>query len=134
VVAQLLIIDDDEDVAPLLADLLTTVGYDVRVGRNGLEGLRLVRELRPDVVLLDVEMPVMSGPEMAHQLFVRDCGDEMIPLVIVSGAIHLESIADEAGTPYFLPKPYSFCDVLGLVELALRERIPPRPPLREHVS
>lgn len=124
--ADLLIIDDDADVAALLAEALREAGHSCRVGQNGREGLALVADRRPEVVLLDVEMPIMNGPEMAYTLFVRNCGDEKIPLILISGIVGLPVVAASVATPYYLGKPYAVESVLQLVNRALAERIYPR--------
>src|SRR5262249_3295299 len=88
-VADLLIVDDDSDLGDLLGEAVVDEGHQVRIARNGREGLRLVAERSPDLVLLDVEMPVLDGPDMAYQLFLRNCGAEKIPIVLVSGNVDL---------------------------------------------
>src|SRR5262249_45946915 len=97
----LLIVDDDQDVAEPLGEILGEAGYDVRFGANGKEGLNRVAESLPDAVLLDVEMPILSGPDMAHQLFVDDVGREKIPIILLAGVVNLSRIAALVGTPYF---------------------------------
>jgi CheY-like chemotaxis protein len=99
----------------------------VRVGYDGLEALRLVSERRPDVALFDVEMPVLTGPDAAYVLVLRNCGDEKIPVVLLSGVIDLPEVAACVGTPYYLAKPYNLDEVLQLHHHVLRERIAPRP-------
>jgi DNA-binding response OmpR family regulator len=126
-VADLLIVDDDQDLAAVLEAALRWRGHDVRVGCDGEEGLRLIADRRPDLVLLDVDMPVLSGPDMSWVLFLRNCGDESIPLVLLSGTLGLAHVAAVVGTPYFLPKPYSLEAVLSLVDRVLDERTPPHP-------
>jgi FixJ family two-component response regulator len=79
------------------------------------------------VVLLDVEMPVLNGPDMAYELFVHNCGDENIPIILVSGNVDLPGAAAQVGTPYFLAKPYDADGVFAIVDRALAERTPPRP-------
>lgn len=74
--ADLLIVDDDADTTEALEDVLASEGHRIRVARDGVEGLASVRSGRPDVILLDVEMPRLTGPEMAYQMLVRDAGDE----------------------------------------------------------
>jgi len=125
--ADLLIVDDDSDLADLLAETLRAEGHAVRVAHDGREGLRRSDEQPPDLVLLDVEMPRMSGPGMAHQLLLHDCGLEKVPIVLVSGLVDLPRIAELVGTPYFLPKPYDAEAILEVVERALAERVPPMP-------
>jgi DNA-binding response OmpR family regulator len=125
--ADLLIVDDDLDTAEILADVLDSESHAVRIAHNGQEGLALVAVRKPDLVLLDVEMPVLSGPDMAYQLFLRDCGDEYIPIVLLSGVMELPSVAAVVGTPYFLPKPYTLEELDALMARALVERRPPVP-------
>jgi DNA-binding NtrC family response regulator len=128
--ADLLVVDDDPDLGELLAELMRESGHDVRVARDGRDGLVLLRARRPDLVLLDVEMPVLTGPEMAYAMFLHDAGEEFIPVVLLSGVLDLAAVAAAVGTPYFLGKPYSIEHVLALAEKALAERIPPRPLVR----
>lgn len=125
--ANILIVDDDNEAGDLLADLLRDEGHDVWVARNGHEGLSRLESREPDLVLLDVEMPVLSGPEMAYEMFLHDLGMENIPVVLVSGVLNLGHVAASVGTPYFAAKPYDLQRLLGLVGEALIDRVPPRP-------
>lgn len=126
--ADLLIIDDDLDGADALAEMMRAEGHEVRVGYNGDEGLRLAGERLPDLALLDVEMPVLSGPAMAFRMLILDMGRERVPVVFLSGVTNLKEVATRVGTPYCLPKPYRLAAVVAIVNRALEERIPPRPP------
>jgi DNA-binding NtrC family response regulator len=128
--ADVLIIDDDIDCADVLAELMRAEGHDVRVGYDGAQGLGLARERLPDVALVDVEMPVLSGPAMAHEMIVRDRGLEEVPVVLLSGVINLSAVAAQVGTPYFLAKPYRYRPIVELVNRAVKERCAPRPPDR----
>ena len=125
--ADLLVVDDDIDTAELLADLLVQRGHEVRIARDGEAGLREVSRRVPDVVLLDVELPILDGPGMSYRLLVDDCGLERIPIVLLSGIVGLDRVAARVGTPYFLAKPYAPSAVVSLCERALAERIPPTP-------
>lgn len=123
--ANLLIVDDDCDIAEALAEILACEGHTVQVARNGVEGLERLTHARPDLILLDVEMPRMTGPEMAYEAFLRDAGLERIPIVLLSGKIGLRDVAAAVGTPYFLAKPYALETLLALTARALAERTPP---------
>lgn len=125
--ADVLIIDDDLDAAEILAEVMRAEGHDVRVGYDGQEGLRLLRERIPELVLLDVEMPVLDGPGMAYEMFLRDAGLDDVPIVFLSGVPNLADVAAAAGTPYFASKPYRYEPIMALVARALRERVAPRP-------
>jgi DNA-binding response OmpR family regulator len=123
--ADLLLVDDDLDLAEILAEFLVLAGHVVRVAHNGRDGLVLLDERRPDLIVLDVEMPVLSGPEMALEMFVHDAGLEEIPILLLSGAANLRQIASEVGTPYVLDKPISPEILMTTLGRALRERTPP---------
>jgi DNA-binding response OmpR family regulator len=127
-VADVLIIDDDPDSAEVLSSIMESQGHQVRIGYDGQEGMRLVAERSPELALLDVEMPVLTGPGMAHRMFVHNTGLEQIPIILLSGVGNLREVAAQVGTPYFLSKPYSMTQLLALVRRALLERIPPTPP------
>jgi FixJ family two-component response regulator len=124
-VADVLIIDDDLDGADALAEIMRAEGHAARVGYNGQDGLRLARERIPDVALLDVEMPLLDGPGMAYEMFLRNMGLERVPVVFISGVANLRDVATSAGTPYFLGKPYRYEAIIALVGRALAERIAP---------
>ena len=126
--AYLLIVEDDPDLAELLAAQLQDEGHIVRVALDGLEGLRMVRERFPDLVLTDVEMPFLSGPQMAGEMLLHDLGEEEIPVLLLSAVTNLHQVAARVGTPYFLTKPFDTDALTRLVQRALVERRPPLPP------
>jgi DNA-binding NtrC family response regulator len=126
-VADVVLVDDDEDVAWALEQLLQLAGHTVRVAHDGEEGLLLLEQQLPDLAILDVEMPLLDGPSMAYRMFVHNCGLENIPIVLISGVFDLPSVAARVGTPYFSPKPFETAAILSLVDRALTERALPRP-------
>lgn len=125
--ANVLLVDDDPDLADTFAEVLNALGHSTRLARNGRDGLASVLDDKPDLIVSDVEMPVLTGPEMAWEICVRDQGLECIPIVLVSGIRDLPAVAERLGTPYFLTKPFSLDKVSGVVHRALAERTPPRP-------
>jgi DNA-binding NtrC family response regulator len=125
--AELLIVDDDLDVVWILEQVLMQAGYVVRVAYNGEEALRSLHERYPDLVILDVEMPVLDGPGLAYQMFVHNCGMENTPIVLLSGVFDIEAVARRVGTPYFLGKPFNPNDLMRMVRRALVEQAVPRP-------
>lgn len=129
--ADLLAVDDDVDVSEALEELLRAEGHVVRVAHDGVEGLAALDERRPDLVLLDVEMPRLSGPAMAYRMFLHNTGLERIPIILLSGRMNLKAIAAAVGTDYYLAKPYSFTSALDLIARAMREHAAPRPHSRE---
>jgi CheY-like chemotaxis protein len=123
--ANVLIVDDDLDIVNLSSELLESAGHRIHTGRNGEEGLKsLDGGPLPDCVLLDVDMPVLSGPGMAHRMLLHDAGEEFIPILLVSGRDDLPEVAERMGTPYFLSKatPDYGKALLEILDRALRER------------
>lgn len=84
------LIDDDEDLREIYSMALQAEGYGVVLASNGDEGLKLVRQYRPDLILLDLQMPVKSGIEVLKELNV----DEKIagiPVIVLSNIDSEES-------------------------------------------
>ncbi len=65
---KLLLVDDEKDTLLVLEKQLTTVGYTVVTANNGIQALFLAKSERPDLIVLDVQMPDMDGGEIAHKL------------------------------------------------------------------
>src|SRR5207244_7490267 len=80
---RVLLVEDEQDVAELIRYNLTKEGYDVILSANGNEALRLAREHRPDVILLDIMVPQLNGWEVCRRL-KKDPDLAQIPVVIVS--------------------------------------------------
>jgi CheY-like chemotaxis protein len=121
--AHLLLVDDDDDIIDLFARFLRSEGHDVRSASTGEEGLQALRAAPlPDVLVLDVDMPILGGPGMAHQMLLHDAGEERIPILLMSGRDELPEIAARMGTRYFLRKPADSGQFLQVLERALRER------------
>ncbi len=109
---RVLVVDDDADTTDSLTILLRLWGHDVRSAYNGETALRMAVTIEPDVVLLDVAMPTMTGYEVAHRL-KRSLVFKQTRLIAVSGyadEAH-QSRCREAGFDEFLPKPLEFANL-----------------------
>jgi DNA-binding NtrC family response regulator len=125
-VAHLLIVDDDADIVAALGDLLRGMGHDVHSASTGEEGLAVLRgSSLPDALVLDVDMPVLGGPGMAHKMLLHDAGEEKIPIILMSGRGDLADVAHKMGTSYALRKPATIDAFEELLGRALRERRAP---------
>jgi DNA-binding NtrC family response regulator len=121
-----LIVDDDSDIVACLSEVLRHGGHEVLTARSGEEGLVALRSKRlPDAIVLDVDMPALGGPGMAHAMMLHDAGQEKIPIVLSSGRSDLAALAATMGTPYAIGKPVDADSLLALVARALRERVAP---------
>ena len=78
------IVEDDHDVQFMYKLKLEREGYEVKVAGNGVDGLKLLEQFRPDIVLLDLMMPVMSGPEMLARLRAQEWASNMRVVVLTN--------------------------------------------------
>ena len=80
----ILVVDDEADVRTYLSTVLRKRGYEVHTAHDGVQGLKATRELRPDLVTLDLMMPNQSGTDFYRKLVKdKDLGDT--PIIVVSG-------------------------------------------------
>src|SRR5216683_349145 len=90
---QILVVEDDDAIRGLVSEVLRDDGYDVREASNGVEALDRVREQRPDLIVLDLMMPVMDG-----WTFVEECrpkpGCDDVPIVVTSASHDLPRTAE----------------------------------------
>jgi len=113
---QLLVADDQPNTLHLLGRTLGKRGYDVRTAGRGDEALDLIRELRPELVLLDILLPGIDGVEIC-KVMRSDAEMADIPVVLLSAveAAHLHEIADQAGATDYLGKPVNLVELTDLV-------------------
>jgi len=78
------VIEDDDTLATMYEFKLKSEGYEVKRAANGVEGLELVKEFRPDLILLDLMMPIMSGDEMLQRLRATDIGSDVRVVILTN--------------------------------------------------
>jgi CheY-like chemotaxis protein len=103
---KIMIIDDEEDMRTYLQVLFKKAGYETELATNGQEALRMMAEVKPDLITLDILMPKQSGLSFFQSL--RDeIGNRQIPVIVLSGlAGHREFFEEEAGhQTAFVEKP-----------------------------
>ncbi|MBP7736855.1 MAG: response regulator [Spirochaetes bacterium] len=120
--ATLLIVEDNADMRKYLLTLLER-RYAVRCARNGREGLAMAAELRPDLIITDVMMPVMSGYEMMRR--IRESGDlKNVPVIILSARMEPGEMEDDRleSADDYITKPFNGHDLLERIEALLAKR------------
>ena len=119
--APILVVDDDQRNVRLMESILKASGYPVLKAYDGEEALRLVDASRPDLVLLDVMMPKMSGFEVCQRLKGR-YETRLLPIIMVTALNALEDKVQalEIGADDFLSKPINKVELLAKVRAVLR--------------
>lgn len=115
-----------EDHAPLLrsmAFLLEVAGFEVNVAANGIEALDVLARNHPDLMLSDIDMPVMNGYELLRQVRA-DRRWHNIPVIFTSHRYTLDDVmrALDVGADGYLPKPFDFDDLLNAINDIFPER------------
>jgi signal transduction histidine kinase len=128
-----LVVEDNPELREFMADILA-VRYRVRTARDGEDGVNLTRQLRPDVVVSDVAMPIMDGYQLCRALRA-DQETQATPVLLVTARTEIANVLEgfEAGASDYVLKPFHGRELLARVdvhvrlrrmvqELALRER------------
>jgi CheY-like chemotaxis protein len=119
---RVLIVDDEFGLAEMAGELLTMLGYSVTTAINGRLGLASLEHFHPDVILLDMMMPVMSGPEVVRAL-KASADHKDIPIIGMSAAGRDALPADIVPlTVGFLQKPFAFDVLTAALSAALATR------------
>ena len=120
---RILVVDDQDDILQTTALVLRKGGYDVETASKGLDALEAVRRGRPDLILLDIEMPGMDGWETLRLLRLEDSTRD-IPVAMFSILFDVnEKIrALQLGAQEYVTKPFSVDDLLGRVEIIIGGR------------
>jgi CheY-like chemotaxis protein len=118
-------IDDEKPIRTLIRHALLCENYEVVEAVNGREGMVMIRQEMPDVILLDVVMPDMSGLEALH-LIRTDGAIAHIPVLLLSGYKDTEKLEQALAQPRtdFLPKPF----LLEELRARIRSMLLPDPP------
>ncbi len=128
--SRVLLVDDEIDIRELCTEYLTTTGYDVLQAENGAEAIELAIERMPDIVVMDVEMPIMGGLEAIRRLG-GDARTHAIPVILLSASAIAEHVeAERLGCTVCLVKPCDPYDLEGIIRTLLQTRRQPSPAAR----
>ena len=112
-----LIVDDDEELVELIRDVFDADGrFDVRVANNGFDAGMMVKEYKPDVIVLDVMLPDINGKEVCQRVR-SDTSLDDVRIICISGMVEADKIDDlkEAGADEFMQKPFEVDSLLARV-------------------
>ncbi len=122
--AKILVVDDEPQIRRMLRMTLTASGYQIFDARSGMEALEKFREIMPDLVIMDLNMPGLSGLDAARE--IRGGSDVPIIILTVRNAEHEKVEALDAGADDFITKPFGMQELMARIRAALR-RAPSSP-------
>ncbi len=118
---RILVVDDNKDNRRLLRDLLTFYKHEVLEGRNGEEGIKMAIEYKPDIILMDMQMPVMDGFEAIFRLKAMPETRDIKIISVTSFAMPKErERIMEAGADEYVAKPVDIMRLLEIIEKVMR--------------
>ena len=118
---RILVVEDHEDNRQILRDLLTSAGYDMIEAVDGAEGVTKAAAERPDLILMDIQLPVLDGYEATRRI-KADPALKAIPVIVVTSYALSgdEGKAQAAGCDAYITKPYSPRQLLAKIREHLR--------------
>ena len=124
---RILVVDDNRDILELIQRVLTTYGYEVVIARDGLEALQQEANAKPDLIVLDVNLPNIDGWEVCRRIKSRR--DVPVMLLTVRAERADIELSRAAGADDHLPKPFDITEFLSrITSLATRDPAAPQLP------
>jgi DNA-binding response OmpR family regulator len=115
----ILVVEDDAGIRVVLQDALVSQGYEVAAAENGIKGLELAKELRPDLVILDVMLPLMDGFEVCKRIRKEGITSPVMMLTVKDEEVD-KVLGLELGADDYVTKPFSVKELLARVKALLR--------------
>jgi DNA-binding response OmpR family regulator len=119
-VARILIVEDEANIVKLISIRLERLGHSINSADNGVAALDIAREIPPDLILLDVMIPVLNGFQVLQRL-KADPATAPIPVLMLTARGHERDIVTglEGGADDYIIKPFSFPELIARVSTAL---------------
>ncbi|HEX5164409.1 MAG TPA: response regulator [Thermomicrobiales bacterium] len=119
VMLRVLIVEDEKPIRELLHDFLSDEGYETLLAENGQRGVEIARAEQPDLVLMDLMLPLLDGFEAMRAL--KDCaGTRDIPVVVMSAnSALLQHIGSQSLAEETIRKPFDLDEVLNVIQLRI---------------
>jgi DNA-binding response OmpR family regulator len=118
---KILLVEDDSDIQQFLKELLTDSGYSVQAESDGLSALNSFKNEKPDIVVVDLGIPEMSGEDLVAHIKKRDPD---IPIIILSARDSERAIIKgfKLGVDEYIPKPFVADDLLEKLKVMLKNK------------
>ena len=116
----ILVIDDEVDLQQLVKIALKSKGYTIETANNGLEGLVKLETLKPDLIILDMNMPKMGGLEFYQKICVSD--RPKYPVLVLTARANMEQLFREFNIDGFMAKPFEVDELLEEVDTIIKKK------------
>jgi len=110
-----LIIDDEEPIRELIKSLLEPEGFQIFTASNGEVGLEMLKNMLPDLIILDMNMPKMGGVEFYSHIAKPEDGSPTIPVLVLTGRGNMQSMFEGLEVNGFLAKPFRGSELIAVV-------------------
>ena len=119
----ILVVDDEQDIVELVKYRLEQAGYDVATASDGKQGLKLAREMAPDLAVLDVMMPQLDGYEVTEKIR-SDKKISAMPVILLTARVQEQDVQRgfDAGADDYIKKPFSPKELRSRVQAVLGRR------------
>ena len=119
---RILIVEDQEDNRVIMRDVLSSAGYDLIEAVNGEDGVKLAHSERPDLILMDIQLPIIDGYEATRQIKGSTVLKSIPIIAVTSYALSGDEVkARAAGCDGYIAKPYSPRELLAMVRKYLSD-------------
>lgn len=119
---RIIICDDDEGILDMLTLVLEDSGYQVIAEANSLNLYQLIETEQPDLLLVDLWMPVLSGDQVVRRL-KANVDTKNLPVIVISASTDGHKIAAEAGADSYIAKPFDIDELVDTVQSYLEKRM-----------
>ncbi|OGX33423.1 MAG: hypothetical protein A2787_00010 [Omnitrophica WOR_2 bacterium RIFCSPHIGHO2_01_FULL_48_9] len=116
----ILLIDDEIDLQQLVKIALKSKGYNIETANNGLEGLAKLETVKPDLIILDMNMPKMGGLEFYQKICVND--KPKYPVLVLTARANMEQLFREFNIDGFMAKPFEVDELLEEVDTIIKKK------------
>lgn len=118
---KILIIDDEADLTQMIGFQFTSKGFEVQTAGDGVEGLEKLKKFRPDLIILDMNMPRMGGIEFYSKICGPD-GKPMYPVLVLTARANVQGLFKDLEIDGFMIKPFEIDQLITEVELIIKKR------------
>jgi two-component system cell cycle response regulator DivK len=114
---RILVVEDQQDNRQIIRDMLSALDYELAEAENGVEALTAVAKQKPDLILMDIQLPIMDGYEATRRIKAQPAMKNVPIIAVTSYALSGdEQKARDAGCDDFVPKPYSPRQLLAKIK------------------